>query len=361
MRLLRPNNLLKMLSCAAMLAASAAAAPARADTQPRDQFAQAATWRMPKPDQVREQAMAWLKDQKIDEESRKRAEALWQNDEPRSDNRLLERLAATFAVADGRVQPLVELCSGPRRQPVLPKFDWLSDKSTSPIVRNNLRLLLGRWLAREKLYDEAHEQLAELRVEDVVDPATLLFYQGVVHHRMLHKEPGLKAVSRLLENQQEIPRRYASLARLMQADLAELKDESLDHIARRMDDIQRRLELGRAGPKVRGVEDGVIKSLDKLIEQIEKAQAAAAAAAGSGGGSMRPSSPMPDSRLARAQGAGNVDKKNIGSKSGWGDLPPKQRQEALQQIGKEFPAHYRDLVEQYFRKLANEDTQEQTK
>jgi len=57
------------------------------------------------------------------------------------------------------------------------------------------------------------------------------------------------------------------------------------------------------------------------------------------------------------RGPGEVTKKNIGSKSGWGDLPPKQRQEALQQIGKDFPAHYRDVIEQYFRKLASEEAE----
>jgi lipopolysaccharide biosynthesis regulator YciM len=45
----------------------------------------------------------------------------------------------------------------------------------------------------------------------------------------------------------------------------------------------------------------------------------------------------------------------LGNKAGWGDLPPKQRHEALQQIGKDYPAHYRDVIEQYFRKLASED------
>jgi hypothetical protein len=35
-------------------------------------------------------------------------------------------------------------------------------------------------------------------------------------------------------------------------------------------------------------------------------------------------------------------------------LPPKERQEALQQISKELPAHYREAIEEYFRKLARE-------
>ena len=57
------------------------------------------------------------------------------------------------------------------------------------------------------------------------------------------------------------------------------------------------------------------------------------------------------------KGAGDVTKRNIGSKSGWGNLPPKKREEALQQIGRDFPSHYRDKIEQYFRKLANQDSE----
>ena len=64
---------------------------------------------------------------------------------------------------------------------------------------------------------------------------------------------------------------------------------------------------------------------------------------------------MPDSRIAAAKGPGNVDRKNLGRTAGWGDLPAKEREEALQQIGKDFPSHYRDIIEQYFKKLATED------
>ena len=49
-----------------------------------------------------------------------------------------------------------------------------------------------------------------------------------------------------------------------------------------------------------------------------------------------------------------MTKKPIGSGSGWGDLPPKERDEALQQIGRDFPSYYHDVVEQYFRRLATE-------
>jgi hypothetical protein len=184
----------------------------------------------------------------------------------------------------------------------------------------------------------------------------LLFYQGVACHHLLKIDAAVASLTRLLERPDDAPRRYASVARLMLADLKDLEDESLDHIARRMHDIERRLDLGRAGPKVRDVEDGVIRSLDKLIDEMEKQQQAAmAAAAAAGRGGLRSSSPAQDSLPLGGKGAGQVDKKPLGHGSGWGDLPPKQRQEAMQQIGKDYPAHYRDLIEQYFRKLASED------
>jgi hypothetical protein len=185
-----------------------------------------------------------------------------------------------------------------------------------------------------------------------------LFYQAVGYQRTLARDRGLNAIARLLENEETLPKRFVSVARLMQADLEPLKDDSLDHIARRMDDVRRRLDLGRAGPKVREVEDGVIASLDKLIKKIEEQQQAAAAAAAQSGGGATPSAPLPDSMPVEQKGPGEVAKKPIGNSSGWGNLPAKDRQEALQQIGNDFPAHYRDMIEQYFRKLASEREEE---
>ena len=100
----------------------------------------------------------------------------------------------------------------------------------------------------------------------------LLFYQSVVYHKLLERDSGLKTLDQLLQGPESSPRRYRTVAKMMREDLKDLEDDSLDHIARRMDDIRRRLDLGRAGPKVRKVEDGVIESLDKLIKKIEDEQ-----------------------------------------------------------------------------------------
>jgi hypothetical protein len=342
------------------------------------------SWQAPKPDDVKKAVFAWLDGRKPDAAARAKADAIWaaQPHEP-SGVDLLKRVVETFALADENARTLLALTSTPRdpKKPQLPTF-LFSPKTQDPrpktedptpktqdprtdassalglralVLDNNLRLWYGRWLVQESLYDEALDQLVGLTPEGVVDPATLLFCQAVVNHRLLNQEPGLEAIGRLLAGADQGPRRYAVLARLMEGELKDLREDSLDHIARRMQDIERRLDLGRAGPKVRGVEDGVVKSLDKLIEELERQQQQQQSSGGAGGNNIQSVRPASDSLPMGGKGRGDVTKRNVGDQTGWGDLPPRQREEAMQQIGRQFPSHYRDVIEQYFRKLATEE------
>jgi hypothetical protein len=140
----------------------------------------------------------------------------------------------------------------------------------------------------------------------------------------------------------------------MEADLKPLKADSLDEISRLMADVQRRLDLARAGKKVRDEEDEIIKKLEKMIEEMEKQQQQQQQQQADGSGNPRPSSPLQDSRTPFMRGKGEVDQKNIGKKDGWGNLPAKDRQEVLQQIGRELPAHFRETIEEYFKRLAQD-------
>jgi hypothetical protein len=327
------------------------------------EFAREATWQQPTAAEVRADVIKWLDEEQVQGDVRAKIEALWPGESQEQD--ILERVGASLAAADPHARELVELCSKPRTDPAASKFDWLSEDEMPVFARNNLRLIYGRWLAQNQMYDEALVQLNGLDAKDVVDPAALFFYQGVANHWLLKRDEAAQALSRLMERKGTLPRRYESLADLMTGDFEELEDDSLDHISRRMDDIKRRLELARVGKTVRGIEDGVIESLDKLIEDMEKQRQQRMMAMSQGSGKSRGNSrtpprgiqsntPAEESRAAEGKGAGEVTKRPIGNKSGWGDLPPKEREEALQQIGKDFPSHYRDAIEQYFRRLASE-------
>jgi hypothetical protein len=336
----------------AAVAMFALALPLSAD----DQLAKKASWSPPTTAEVKAKLDELLNQRQADEATKLKVSVLWPDDAAALDpSDVLDRLAASLAVMEPEAASLVGLTSQPATGGKLPTPAILTDESVPLLVRANLRLMLARWLAQHNLVDEALEQLRGLQPGDVVDPASLLFYQALGHHRLLEKDKCLKNVALLLENESTIPRRYATIARLMEADIKPLKTDSLDEVARLMDDIRRRLDLGRAGKTVREEEEKVIAKLEKMIEDMEKQQQQQQQqAAGSGSGSPTPANPMQDSQAAEQKGPGNVDSKNIGKKEGWGNLPPKERQEVLQQIGRDLPAHFRDTIEEYFKRLAQD-------
>ena len=143
----------------------------------------AATWQTPRVTDVKGQALAWLDATKPTADVRAKANAIWSGLSAKpSEEELLIRLTQTFALANPNAAKLVTLCSEPRGHLLIPTQPWLRDGSLPPLMVNNLRLLFGRWLIEQSLFDESLEQLSGLKPSDVVAPASLLFYQSVVYH-----------------------------------------------------------------------------------------------------------------------------------------------------------------------------------
>jgi hypothetical protein len=324
-----------------------------------DDFLGQPSWEPVASDVVRSRLEEYFQTAHLEPTVQAEVREVWQASNSNSDADLLDRLARSLAKADQRVEALVTLCGAPARPgQALPDFAWLADSDTPIVVRNNMRLYLARWLIQQGYYDEAISWTNGLETGDVVAPDALLFYRAVAHHQLVEPAKADLALAQLLERQDGLPTRYQKLADLMRHDLTGLEDDSLDHISRRMNDIRRRLAKGRSGERVQGVENGVIDSLDKLIKKAEDEAQKQAQAAAAGAAQAQPSTPMQDSRLAELKAPGKVDRKDVGSKSGWGNMNDKDREKAMQEIGREFPSHYREVIEEYFRRLAAEDTTE---
>jgi hypothetical protein len=318
-----------------------------------DELERRASWSLPTTAEVKARLDDFLKDKTLSEADRLKLSVLWPDDAIALDPaELLDRLAASLAIVEPRAVEIVTYCQQDAAALPPARFALLDDATAPAFVRDNLQLLYGRWLAQHHLVDESLEYLKDLKPENVADPVSLLFFQAVGHHRLLAKEPCLKSVSLLLENEDALPKRYVTLAKLMEADIKPLKVDSLDEIARLMEDIRRRLDLARAGKVVRDEEEKVIDKLEKMIEELEEQQKQQQQASSQGGS--QPSNPLQDSQAAQMRGAGEVDPKKLGKKEGWGNLPPKDRQEVLQQIGRELPAHFRETIEEYFKRLAQD-------
>ena len=272
---------------------------------------------------------------------------------------LLDRLLNACGILEPRIAELNAQLTDPAGPAIYPRdLKWLTS-DVPGWMQDTIRLACGRALAQRRLYDEALETLNGLEIVQVCDPASLLFYRATCEHHLLKKKECLANVKLLLERESEVPTRFTQVAQLMAADIEPMKADSLDEVARLMNDVHRRLDLGRAGKRVRDEEEEILKKLDKLIEDIENQMQESQQQAQQANGQQNPAQgrPMEDSQNVGGKGGpGDVEQKNVGDRSGWGNLPPAQRQESLQRLTEDLPSHYREVIEGYFRQLAKDNS-----
>ncbi len=318
----------------------------------QDELTEEATWVAPSREVVQGNFLALADEAQLNDTLRQQLAELWNPSNPQTaDTDLLQLGLLSCVIIAPQCQDLVT-----QLQTSLSPFDTLdqqplTDEALAPWLRKQLILATGSWCAQNQLYDEAIDLLTPLNPEDVIDPVALLFYRGLSYQQVIQKDPALKDLKQLLERESELPRRYRDVAKLVVADLEPLEADSLDEISRMMDDIRRRQGLNRSGTRVRKEEDDVIAKLDKLIEELEQQQQQQQMMASS---SNSPSSPAPDSMLKGGGAPGDVDQKAQGSGEDWGDLPAKERAAAMAELAKDLPSHYRELIEEYYRKLAED-------
>lgn len=305
--------------------------------------------------EVRTRTLEWVAAQKIaDPNLKQKVAKVWVEDgAPPTPPKLLRKVVESFTLADPDTQRFVAKCDSVNPPRVPPDFRGISaDKDE--FYKSNLGLYYGHFLSQAKMYDEAIEVLSVIDVAKTVDPASCLFYTAVCQHQLLMKTEGLATLKKLSEDTQNVPVRYSSVAALMQYDLEQIQDKSLDEVVHLMSDVERRLELGRGGRKVQKQEAEIVSRLDEIIKRMEEQQSGGGGGGGQGGNSNKPGGAAQDSSVKGATGEGKVDKKSAGSEGAWGKLGEKEEAKARQLIGRDFPPHYRRAVEQYFRKLAKQ-------
>lgn len=310
----------------------------------------------PKPADVRSQTVQWVAKQKVaDKAVLKQIGALWvlNKQTPLPARALFGKVVATFRLADSDTRRFVDRCTLVAPSSLPPDAAILSRKGAAKFYTANMHLFYARYLAQRGLYDEALALFEKLDPKTVVDPATCLFYKAVCEHELLRKTEGLATIGKLLKNTEDVPVSYSTVATLMQYDLQGARPKSLDEVARKMKDSHRRLDLGRGGRKVQKVQKEIVATLDEIIKRLEDQSGGG----GGGGGSGPPkgnksSSPAKDSYVGGQRSPGNVDKKHLANKAGWGALPPKAQARAKNILNRKFPAHYRRAVEAYNKKLA---------
>jgi hypothetical protein len=253
---------------AALLLGSAAAG---ADGKPAPKEESAfGVLKSPAEEAARKQAEAWLREQagKKDAASLAAFKAIWEA----PDKPLLDRVTRTLVLGSPEAARLLREARDPNTAAPTDVPSILKDVKTPAFLRANLALAYGKALTTRKVYEEALATLRTAKPEDVVDPASLLFHKAVCQHALMLKDDADLAIDRLLVDVTDSPERYRMVAALMHFDMVTWQDKDLGWIARKMDNIQRRLDLNRGGKHTQKIQKEVLVRLDEMIKEMENKQ-----------------------------------------------------------------------------------------
>jgi hypothetical protein len=294
-----------------------------------------------------------------------------------SERAVLERLADTFALGSADAQKLLAEARDVNAPAPTEVPAFFKDAKQDSFLRANLALAYSRALSNRRVHEEALDTLVLVRPEHTVDPATYLFHRAVCEHSMLRKKEAIATINRLVQDAVDAPERYKIVGMLMLLDMQTWKDKDLAAIARKMSNVERRLELARGGEETQRQQREIVARLDELIKELENKKKPPGdgppkdgpPSDGPPGGQPKPgpgsnpkggpdpSNPLPDSATPQNGGTGAVElvKGLRKYEEGWGKMSPSERAAAMVQIDDLTrhlsPAH-QEAYRNYFRNLA---------
>lgn len=220
-----------------------------------------------KAEAARTQAAAWLKDiGKTDAATTQQLNAIW----AREDRTVLDRVADSLALGSADAARLLAQARDPRTPAPTEVPAILKDAKQPTFFRANLALAYARALANRRVHEEALDTLKLVQPEHVVAPASYLFHRAVCEHALLQRKEASRTINRLLDDTaSDSPERYKTVSALMLLDMQTWKDKDLGAIARKMENIERRLELARGGPQTQKLQREVLARLDEMIKELE--------------------------------------------------------------------------------------------
>jgi hypothetical protein len=278
---------------------------------------------------------------------------------------ILDKVAETLKLGSpDAAKILAESAKADRAAPEkVPEFVKDAKKNTDAYLRANLALAYARDLASARVYEEALEALESIQPEQVVEPSTYFFHKAVAEHALIKKDKATKTIFRMLDDVPDSPDRYRMLATIMLVDMMGWKkdEKDLSNIVKLMDNSERRLDLNRPGKITQDIQKKIVFRLDELIKEKEAqckgGQCNGGNCPGGGkpngsAGGANPSSPMQDSNIATNGGPGNVDEKKLKNlQENWVKMPEHERARAIQELTRDLPPRYRQVIEDYFKTL----------
>lgn len=239
-----------------------------------------------------------------------------------------------------------------------------------------LRVADNRFLAAHVAYFEARILVAQGLLEEAerhLQDRRVAFDEGLSvfapHARFLlahaqaanlRYEDARKSLAPLTAVAVDAPESVALGAKQLALELDRREEGTLGEAADLMQYAQRRLNATDATERVQQRQEEAMALLDKLIEEAKKQEQQQGGGGRSARGqrSAKPQGAKPTDESRTGRGAGEIGDLHTAPRANpgemWGKLPPAERERILQKLRDRYPSRYRQIVEQYYRTLAEQ-------
>lgn len=239
--------------------------------------------------------------------------------------------------------------------PALIELTRLVESPVPPSLSASVRLATAERRLLERRYGECLKHLDAIEEADVYSPELRDYLLAVSAWGIVDRERVAAALQRLPSETDALD---ASLGVARRAIVESLRREvareapPLGEVAGLMGDAHRRLALGDADAETQSQQSRALARLDEMIEQLEQQQRdqQASQQGGAGGAGGRPAE---ESRPSELKADGKTDRRGFAAGDPWGALSPAERERLTQAIARDFPDHYRELIERYFETVAD--------
>jgi len=187
----------------------------------------------------------------------------------------------------------------------------------------------------------------------------IVFMYGYCLVHMLAYEEAAATLETFLKRYPESSERLRITATQMLTELSRRIPERLGDVRDLLAYAERRIGLGETGRPVQRRQAEAVALLDALIEEAENQEQNQSSSGGQNQSDNR-NQPGPGPAAQQSTLPGGPDRtgdlRRTRARPGetWGKMPPREREQILQSLQRQFPSQYRDLLEQYYQQLAKD-------
>ncbi|MCE9544598.1 MAG: hypothetical protein K8T25_03645 [Planctomycetia bacterium] len=264
----------------------------------------------------------------------------------------------------------------------------LSKLSTAddPQLAADATFHLGRAQVLEERFEEALPLFAKVsgpQAAQTTHAGEALYFLGLCQAQLLKRDEAIASFDKFLDKCKDAPERMRVDAWQQVSELKKVRSGSLSDVQQHMEFSRRRLALSDAGKNTRQRQDNIIAMLDKMIDKAEQAESESSSSQqqkqsgkegepkegekegqqgqgqiGSRRGSQPGQSPAGQNPGGNRSASGDeVSRRtqNPTDRAHFGDIRERERMERVYGALKtRFPAQYRELIEQYYKNLQEE-------